>query len=323
MILVVTLRSQFSSQFVALALLNVTSFSQFLALVIQGWTQLETSFGAVARVQEFCSTTENENRPTETSPAPEHWPSRGHVALENLTASYAAGAEPVLHGVNLDIPAGTKVGICGRSGSGKSSLIACLLRMLEISPNSHIRFDGIDISTLPRQAVRAAVAVVPQHPFFLRMTSIRDNLVPRREERQQQQQQHSDDKILSVLSRLKMRDVVERMGGLDSPLDLDRLSQGQRQLLCLARAVLANKKIVLLGEANSNVDERSERLMREVIRDEFAGCTVIAIVHRLGAVTDFDRIAVADSGRVVEWDSPKALLERDSEFKRLWDLGSS
>jgi ABC-type multidrug transport system fused ATPase/permease subunit len=192
--------------------------------------------------------------------------------------------------------------------------------MLEISPDSHIRFDSVDVATLPRQAVRAAVAVVPQHPFFLRMTNIRDNLVPRRGERQQQQ--HSDDKILSVLSRLKMRDAVERMGGLDSPLDFDRLSQGQRQLLCLARAVLANKRIVLLDEASSNVDERSERLMREVIREEFAGCTVIAIVHRLGAVADFDRVAVVDSGRVVEWDSPKALLERDSEFKRLWDLGS-
>ncbi|KAL2015583.1 hypothetical protein VTK56DRAFT_5216 [Thermocarpiscus australiensis] len=324
MILVVKLRSQFSSQFVALALVNVTSFSQFLALVIQGWTQLETSFGAVARVKEFCGATENENLPTETSPAPEHWPSRGHIALENLTASYALGAEPVLHGVTLDIPAGAKVGICGRSGSGKSSLMACLLRMLEISPDSHIRFDGVDVATLPRQAVRAAVAVVPQHPFFLRMTNIRDNLVPQRGEQQRgEQQQHSDDKILSVLSRLKMRDAVERMGGLDSPLDFDRLSQGQRQLLCLARAVLANKRIVLLDEASSNVDERSERLMREVIRDEFAGCTVISIVHRLGAVADFDRVAVVDSGRVVEWDSPKALLERDSELKRLWDLGSS
>ena len=87
--------------------------------------------------------------------------------------------------------------------------------------------------------------------------------------------------------------------------------------------MLANKKIVLLDEASSNADERSERLMREVIRDEFARCTAIAIVHRLGAVADFDRVAVVDSGRVVEWDSPKALLERDSEFKRLWDLGSS
>jgi len=103
--------------------------------------------------------------------------------------------------------------------------MACLLRMLEISPDSHIRFDGVDVATLPRQAVRVAVAVIPQHPFFLRMTNIRDNLVPWRGERQQQQQ-HSDDKILSVLSRLKMRDAVERMGGLDSPLDFDWLSQG-------------------------------------------------------------------------------------------------
>jgi len=215
MILVVKLRSQFSSQFVALALISVIYFSQFLALFIQGWTQLETSFSAVARVQEFCGATENENLPTEASPAPEHWPSRGHIALENLTASYALGAEPVLHGVTLDILAGAK-----------SSLMACLLRMLEISPDSHIRFDGVDVATLPRQAVRVAVAVIPQHPFFLRMANIRDNLVPRRGERQQQQQQHSDDKILSVLSRLKMRDAVERMGGLDSPLDFDWLSQG-------------------------------------------------------------------------------------------------
>jgi ABC-type multidrug transport system fused ATPase/permease subunit len=316
MVLVVVLRTRFSPQFVALALLNVTSFSQFLALVIQGWTQLETSLGAVARVQEFCQGTENENLPAETSPVPERWPSRGHVTLENVTASYASDhSEPVLHDVTLDIPAGSKVGICGRSGSGKSSLVACLLRMLEIRPESRITFDGVDIATLPRQAVRAAVAVVPQHPFFLKMTSMRDNLVPRGGQ--------SDERILSVLERLKMKDAVERMGGLDSPLDLDRLSQGQRQLLCLARAALANKRIILLDEASSNVDERSERLIRQVIHEEFTGCTVISIVHRLGAIAAFDRVAVVAGGRVVEWDSPGVLLERDSEFKRLWDLSSN
>lgn len=120
-----------------------------------------------------------------------------------------------------------------------------------------------------------------------------------------------------------MDDVVDRLGGLDSPLDADRLSQGQRQLLCIARAMLAGKRIILIDEASSNVDERSERLIRDVMREQFASCTVIAVAHRLGAVVDFDRVAVMGGGQLLEWDNPRALLKRDSEFKRLWDLGAS
>lgn len=315
LVLVVKLRSQFSPQFVALAVLNVMTFSQYLASVIQGWTQLETSFGAVARVKTFCGETEDENLSSEIAPVPEDWPDRGNVSVKNLTAAYAADGEPVLHDVSFDIPARSKVGICGRSGSGKSSFLATLLRLLEVKPGSHISFDGIDITTIPRESVRTAVAVVPQNPFFLKNTTLRENLVP--------QGSQTDERILSVLHRLKMGDAAERLGGLDSFLDADRLSQGQRQLLCLARAMLAQKKIILLDEANSNIDERSERLIRQVIREEFVDCTVIAIVHRLGAVADFDLIAVMGAGRLIEWDSPKALLARDSEFKRLWDLGSN
>lgn len=323
MTLVVTLRAQMSASLVALALVQVMSFGQSLAHVIQDWTQLETSFGAVARAKTFCTDTESENRPNETGTVPENWPAHGCVTIDNLVASYNAGAgEPVLRGVSLDIPAGTKVGICGRSGSGKSSLLGCILRLLEVDPGSRITVDGVDITTLPRQTVRAAVAVVPQHPFFLKHTSLRDNLVVLH--RQQHRQQYiNDDKILQVLCQLKMDDLVDRLGGLDSPLDADRLSQGQRQLLCIARAILAGKRIVLIDEASSNVDERSERLTRDVMREQFASCTVIAVAHRLGAVVDFDRVAVMGGGRLLEWDNPRALLKRDSEFKRLWDLGAS
>jgi ABC-type multidrug transport system fused ATPase/permease subunit len=333
MALVVALRAQLSAPYVALALVQVMSFGQSLAHVIQDWAQLETSFGAVARVKTFCTDTESENRPAETGTIPENWPAHGRVTIEDLVASYdtRGGGEPVLRGVSLDIPAGAKVGICGRSGSGESSLLGCILRLLEIGPSSRITIDGVDITTLPRQAVRAAVAVVPQHPFFLKHTSLRDNLVVlhrqqhrQAHEPQEQQQQHTDDdKILQVLCRLKMDDVIDRLGGLDSPLDADRLSQGQRQLLCVARAMLAGKRIILIDEASSNVDERSERLIRDVMREQFASCTVIAVAHRLGAVVDFDRVAVMGGGRLLEWDSPRALLKRDSEFKRLWDLGAS
>ncbi|KAF6823826.1 multidrug resistance-associated protein 1 [Colletotrichum musicola] len=326
-LLVMKLRAQLSAQYVALALVKVMSFGQSLAHVIQDWTQLETSFGAVARVKMFCTDTESEKRPGETDGVPENWPAHGRVIIEDLVASYDAlgGGEPVLRGVSLDIPAGAKVGICGRSGSGKSSLLGCILRLLEVGPCSRITIDGVDITTLPRRAVRAAVAVVPQHPFFLKHTSLRDNLVVLRRQQhhqeEQQQQETDDDKILQVLRRLKMDDVVDRLGGSDSPLNADRLSQGQRQLLCIARAMLAGKRVILIDEASSNVDERSERLIREVMREQFASCTVIAVGHRLGAVVDFDRVAVMDGGRLLEWDSPRALLERDNEFKRLWDLG--
>ncbi|KAJ5901474.1 hypothetical protein N7495_002002 [Penicillium taxi] len=245
----------------------------------------------------------------------------GHVIIKDLVASYDArsGGEPVLRGVSLGIPAGAKVGICGRSGSGKSSLLGCTLRLLEVGPGSRITIDGVGITTLPQQTVRAAVAVVPQHPFFLKHTSLRDNLIVLH----RQQQQTDDDKILQVLRRLKMDDIVDRLGGLDSLLDADQLSQGQRQLLCIARAMLADKRIILIDEASSNVDERSERLIRDIMREQFASCTVIAVAHRLGAVVDFDRVAVMGGGRLLEWDSPHALLKRDSEFKRLWHLGGS
>ncbi|KAJ5406972.1 hypothetical protein N7465_008256 [Penicillium sp. CMV-2018d] len=332
MVLVVKLRAQLSPQYVALAFVQIMSFGQSLAHVIQDWTQLETSFGAVARVKTFCADTESENRPTETGTVPKNWPAHGRVTIKDLVASYDAhgGGEPVLRGVSLDIPAGAKVGICGRSGSGKSSLLGCILRLLEVGPGSRITIDGVDITTLPRQAVRAAVAVVPQHPFFLKHTSLRDNLVvlgrqqhQQEYEQQEQQQRTDDDKILQVLHRLKIDDIVDRLGGLDSPLDADRLSQGQRQLLCIARAMLSGKRIILIDEASSNVDERSERLIRDVMREQFASCTVIAVAHRLGAVVDFDRVAVMGGGRLLEWDNPRALLKRDSEFKRLWDLGAS
>lgn len=315
MVLVVTLRARLSPQLMALALLNSMTLSQFLAHVIQGWTKLETSFGSVARVKSFCDETENENLGCGEHPAPEGWPACGRVTIENLSASYTPNEEPVLHGVTFDIPPGSKVGICGRSGSGKSSLISTLLRLLEIKPGSRILFDDVDITRFSRQAVRAAVAVVPQNPFFLKNRTIRENLVLHGHQ--------GDETVLSVLQRLRMGDVVEKMGGLDSPLDTDRLSQGQRQLLCLARAMLAAKKIIFLDEASSNIDERSERLIRDVIREHFTDCTVIAVVHRLGAIADFDRVAVMGSGRLLEWDSPKALLECDSEFRKLWDLSSN
>ncbi|KAF6805267.1 ABC multidrug transporter [Colletotrichum plurivorum] len=166
MVLVVKLLAQLSAQYVALALVKVMSFGQSLAHVIQDWTQLET-YGV-----------------------PENWPAHGRVTIEDLVASYDAlgGSEPVLRDVSLDIPAGAKVGICGRSGSGKSSLLGCILRLLEAGPGSRINIDGVDITTMPRQAVRAAVAVVPQHSFFLKHASLRDNLVVLR--RQQHQQEH-------------------------------------------------------------------------------------------------------------------------------------
>ncbi|KAJ5790163.1 ABC transporter integral membrane type 1 [Penicillium psychrosexuale] len=221
-----------------LDLLTAVLVTVMMVLVVKLRAQLSAQTGR--GVKTFCTDTESENRPTETGTVPWNWPPHGRVTIKDLVASYDGG-EPVLRGVSLDIPAGAKVGICGRSGSGKSSLLGCILRLLEVGPGSHITIDGVDITTLPRQ-------VPPRQPY-------------------------------------RPSSTAEQTGA-------------------------ANRR------------RRSERLIRDVMREQFASCTVIAVAHRLGAVVDFDRVAVMGGGRLLEWDNPRALLKRDSEFKRFWDLGA-
>ncbi|RFU28601.1 hypothetical protein B7463_g7731, partial [Scytalidium lignicola] len=308
-VLVVKLRTDISPGYVGLALLNVMGFNETLASIIKNWTQLETSFGAIARLMSFSTDTPNENLSNETQDVPQDWPAYGVIEFKNMSASYTAGGDLVVRNLSISIQAGEKIGICGRSGSGKSSLIGSLFRMLEITPESLITIDGIDITTIPRQIVRERLNAIPQEPFFMRGT-IRSNTDP--------DAQHTDAQIISAISKVHLWNLVSSKGGLDANLDAEFFSHGQRQLFCLARAILKKSKVVVLDEVTSNVDVRSDELMQKVIRSEFKDCTILTVAHRLDTILDFDRIALLSGGELKELDTPSMLLGSDTAFKELY-----
>jgi ATP-binding cassette subfamily C (CFTR/MRP) protein 1 len=311
--LIVTFRHRADAGFVGVALINIMTFNITLSVVIQHYTAVETSLGAISRIQSFVHTTASENRPEECNEVPQEWPSEGNITVSNLSATYSLDLDPALHHINLSIPAGQKVGICGPSGSGKSSFVATLLHMLEITEGSVV-VDGIDISSIPRSVLRERITVIPQDPVFLRGT-IKQNLDPL--------DRASASEAEIVLRKVGMWDIVTDAGGLDTMMNAeDLLSHGQRQLFCLARAMLRTSKMLIIDEATASVDLETDRLMQDIIGECFKECTVIAVAHRLETIRHYDRIAVFGDGRMVEVGEPGVLLEvEEGAFRALWEDG--
>lgn len=302
-VLVVELRGTVAAGGVGLALLNVIQFSQNVKLLVTFWTTLETQIGSVARIKSFTSSTVAEDLPGEDQQPPKGWPANGAIEFDNLSASYnSSGNDLVLKGVSLSIKAGEKIAVCGRTGSGKTSLIMSLFRMVNSLPTGSIRVDGVDLATLPRQEVRQRIVGVPQHPFLLK-GSVRLNADPLGVVK-------GDDAIIAALQCVQVMDIVARNPkGLDADIDELNLSVGQRQLFCLARAMLRPSSILVLDEATSSIDAKTEEIIQRLIRKKFSNHTIIAVAHRLDTIMDFDKVAVLDGGKLVEFDSPYALLE--------------
>ncbi len=300
-------RGNIDAGLMGLALLNIVGFSSVLKQLITNWTLLETSVGAVSRVRNFTNSVASERRDYAKALV-WNWPVHGGIEFKDVFASYDIQAEPVLKGISLKIQPGQRIGICGRSGSGKSSLLATIFRMTEITHGSII-IDGVDISTISRNDVRLRLNALPQQPFLLPGT-LRDNVDPLGE--------NDYDSIVEVLHHVGLSDIVMDLpDGLDSILPTNLLSHGQKQLLCLARAMLRDSSILVLDEATSSVDLETEGLMQRLIAKRFRNHTIIAVAHRLNTILDYDYVGVVDAGRVVEWDEPHKLLQRDSMFRRL------
>ncbi|KAN0023381.1 hypothetical protein ACTFIU_011551 [Dictyostelium citrinum] len=234
-------------------------------------------------------------------PAPD-WPPHGAITFDNLVMRYREGLDPVLKGISCEIKAKEKIGIVGRTGAGKSSIVLALFRLIEASEGA-ILIDGENIAKFGLKDLRRNLAIIPQDPVLFSGT-LRENIDPFNEK--------TDDELWSVLKDIQLHDVAKSLeGGLDSKVteNGDNWSVGQRQLLCLARALLRNPKILVLDEATASVDGHSDSLIQATIREKFSNCTILTIAHRLNTIMDSDRIMVLDAGRISEFDEPWTLLQ--------------
>ena len=320
LIIVVVRRASISPGLVGLGLLSTVNLSWSLANLVRMWTQLETSIGAISRLRDFVRTTISEHKSWELEEVRKTWPENGEVSFSRFGASYSEDSALVLDDVNLKIRLGEKIGICGRSGSGKSSTLASLFHLLEYR-SGKIQVDGVDISTVPREELRAKLNVIPQEPWWVTTESVRFNMDP-------WGASHSefttpldrDAMFISALSRCQVWHIINEKGGLDAIMTPDFLSHGQRQLFCLARAMVRHSKVVVLDEVSASVDVKTDELMQQIIKEHFDDCTVIAVAHRLNTIVDGDRVVVLSKGKVVEVGEPEKLLETEGGwFKELYE----
>ncbi|KAK9417306.1 putative ABC transporter,multidrug resistance associated protein [Seiridium unicorne] len=295
------LRSGFTGGTLGLALTSISTISTTLSYVIQSWTMMETSVGALMRLKGFLHDTPVESLPQEVKVPSQEWPTKGQLSFKDLTVTYNTESTPVLQKL------GHRPGV---ENCGKSSLILSILRMNDVVDGS-ISMDGEDLSLIPREKVRRSFAVLHQDPMLLE-GSLRFNLDPFAE--------HSDESITAALADAELGHLCETSGALDAPLEASKLSAGQKQLLCVARVSLNPSQCLLLDEATSAVDLETEDKLIKLVHRKFSGRTVIAVAHRLRTLLDFDLIIVLDQGRVLERGKPGELLvQEDSRFKQLWD----
>ncbi|KAI1139479.1 P-loop containing nucleoside triphosphate hydrolase protein [Hypoxylon sp. FL0543] len=356
-IVVVTLATQLHSNraFTGASLVTLMSFGTHLSYIVSTYTGLETSIGAISRLKSFSERVRSESLEGEDIVPPPEWPMRGSVRINGVSASYVEHrCEPfanpsdsndmdddtlqhlALKDLDLTIAPGEKVAICGRSGSGKSSTILLLLRLLDpvASCADKITIDGIPLHKIDRATLRQRVIAVPQEPVFLPDgTSFQMNLDPF--------SASTEDECRTVLQTVSLWDFVEERGGLAAGMYADTLSGGQRQLFNLARAILRRRVrsrqlqsdfgvepvaiggILLLDEVSSSVDRDTDRVMQSIIREEFKKYTIIMVSHRLDMVLGFDTVVVMDKGSIVETGCPQTLAEVDgSRFRELWLLAN-
>ncbi|ULT79395.1 hypothetical protein L3Y34_010196 [Caenorhabditis briggsae] len=288
-----------SAGLVGLSVSMALNITQTLNWAVRMTSELETNIVAVERIKEYTITpTEGNNSKALGSP---NWPERGEISIKNFSIRYRPGLELVLHGVTAHVEPSEKIGIVGRTGAGKSSLTLALFRIIE-ADGGCIEIDGTNIANLQLEQLRSRLTIVPQDPVLFSGT-MRMNLDPF--------SAYSDSQVWEALRNAHLEDFVS---SLDDKLQHhiseggENLSVGQRQLICLARALLRKTKVLVLDEAAAAVDVETDSLIQKTIREQFKECTVLTIAHRLNTVLDSDRLLVLDKGRVAEFDTPKNLL---------------
>uniref|UniRef100_A0A3P8UDT2 Multidrug resistance-associated protein 4 n=1 Tax=Amphiprion percula TaxID=161767 RepID=A0A3P8UDT2_AMPPE len=294
------LRDGLEAGAVGLALSYAVTLTGMFQWGVRQSAEIENMMTSVERVVEYAELESEAPWETDKQP-PSDWPRTGSITFDRVNFSYSASEPLVLKNLTVIFASREKVGIVGRTGTGKSSLISALFRLAE--PEGRIMIDGFLTSEIGLHTLRQKMSIIPQDPVLFTGT-MRKNLDPFR--------QHTDEDLWNALQEVQMKAVVEELPNkLETMLTESgsNFSVGQRQLVCLARAILRKNRILIIDEATANVDPRTDSLIQQTIRDKFHECTVLTIAHRLNTIIDCDRILVLDAGRIQEYDEPYVLLQ--------------
>ncbi|XP_067134882.1 ATP-binding cassette sub-family C member 4-like isoform X1 [Centruroides vittatus] len=265
-------------------------------------SELEFQMNSVKRILKYSklkSEASYDSSPEKRPPS--NWPQRGEIHFDNVSLQYSQDKNIVLKNLTFRIHSEEKIGIVGRTGAGKSSIIASLFRMTE--PTGTITIDGIDTKDIGLRDLRSKISTIPQDPMLF-TGPLRRNIDPFNE--------YSDETLWNVIEEVQLKELIRKLpGGLNTHLTEGgrNFSVGERQLICLARTILRQNKILVMDEATSNIDKRTDSCLQKIIRERFKSCTVLTIAHRLHTIIDSDRVLVLDVGKLREFDSPYALLK--------------
>uniref|UniRef100_A0A3Q2DK98 ATP-binding cassette, sub-family C (CFTR/MRP), member 12 n=1 Tax=Cyprinodon variegatus TaxID=28743 RepID=A0A3Q2DK98_CYPVA len=295
-----------------LALSYTIQLTGMLQYVVRQSTEVEARFNSVERLLEYITTCKSEApRHIKEAQIPDGWPKNGAITFQEYKMRYRDNTPIVLNGLDFPIRAGEKLGIVGRTGSGKSSLGVALFRLVEPAGGT-IFIDGVNIAAIGLRDLRSKLSIIPQDPVLFTGT-VRYNLDPF--------DQYTDEEIWTVLQKTYMKDSIIRLEGkLEAEVleNGENFSVGERQLMCMARALLRNSKIILLDEATASIDSETDALIQNTIKEAFQDCTMLTIAHRINTVMHADRILVMDNGKAAELGPPDVLKQRpESLFSSL------
>jgi len=302
-VLSVATGSGISAGMVGLSMSYALQITQSLNWVVRQTVEVETNIVSVERILEYSRLKPEAPEILKKNRPSVGWPTMGGVNFKNFSTRYREGLDLVLKDVTIAIRPKEKIGVVGRTGAGKSSLTLALFRIIEAA-GGRIEIDSVNTSTIGLLDLRKRLAIIPQDAALFEM-SVRENLDPAGV--------RDDTELWSVLELSHLKDHISKMEGkLDAKIQEGgtNLSAGQRQLMCLARALLTPSNILVLDEATAAVDVETDMVLQRTIREEFSDKTMITIAHRINTIMDSDRIIVLDAGRVAEFDTPSALLAK-------------